>query len=295
MISIGSMSVDDGDVRVDAGGGVVHALLEGAVEVGEGLCAAGEAHVLAEVVAAGGAVAALAALDAGLDGDALADVEAAGAGRRRRGPNRGDHAGGLVPEHERGLERKVAVAAVEIVVHCSVRAGREHGGQVRRARSQWKRGLLTVAATETGRLDLDLDVALLWGPHGALLDAEVAGTVEDDGGLGAQHGGRHGSVRCGGGKRRRRGVRGGVRSQGVVVRRRDRLEGMLERERGAEGRGQRPGYILHAGTSLCAEAHCFLFTRLFLRFSFSVRAPGCRSRCTQAQGSLARPPPRSRG
>ena len=59
--------------RVEDVGGVVHALLEGAVEVGEGLGGAREAHVLAEVVAALGAVAALAALDARLDRDALAD------------------------------------------------------------------------------------------------------------------------------------------------------------------------------------------------------------------------------
>ena len=42
--------------RVEDVGGVVHALLESTVRVREGLCAAAEAHVLAEIVAALGAI-----------------------------------------------------------------------------------------------------------------------------------------------------------------------------------------------------------------------------------------------
>ena len=55
--------------------GVVHAVLESAIEVGKSLCAAGKAHGLAEVVATLGAVGAVIAHDAGLNGDALADDE----------------------------------------------------------------------------------------------------------------------------------------------------------------------------------------------------------------------------
>lgn len=55
-----------------------------------------------------------------------------------------------------------------------------------------ERQTLTVAAAETSCFDLDLNMALLWGPKGALLDAEVAGTVEGDGCLGAEDRGRHG-------------------------------------------------------------------------------------------------------
>ena len=103
--------------------GVVHAVLEGAVEVGEGLCAACEAHVFAEVVAALDAVRAGVAHDARLDGDALADDKVLYAGAYGR-----DGAGGLVAEDEWCLERKVSVAAVEVIVHCArgwVRGGGE--------------------------------------------------------------------------------------------------------------------------------------------------------------------------
>lgn len=197
--------------------GVVHALLEGAVEVRERLCAAREAHVLAEVVSALLAVAALPALDACLDRDALADVQA---GLRGAGPERSDDAGGLVAEDEGCLEGKVAVAAVQVVVHwrgCVSMLVTRAGGETRRGRKSdtrhagalmsqcrdaglavkciWEEGsaggkqgkalgkggrkaraevVLTVAAAETCGADLDLDVALLWRPDGALLDAEVA-------------------------------------------------------------------------------------------------------------------------
>lgn len=72
--------------RMEKLDGVVHAALEGAVEMREGLCGGAEAHVLAEVVsrALGGlgavgialdAVSALLAGDADLEGDALTDAE----------------------------------------------------------------------------------------------------------------------------------------------------------------------------------------------------------------------------
>lgn len=118
-----------GDVRVEDVCGVVHVVLEGAVEVREGLRAGGEAHVFAEVVAALGAVGAVVAHDAGLDGDALADDEVLDTG-----PDGGDDARGLVAEDEGCLEGEVAVAAVEVVVHCMWmgRAGRgERGGDKR--------------------------------------------------------------------------------------------------------------------------------------------------------------------
>ena len=47
-------------------------------------------------------------------------------------------------------------------------------------------GQHTVTATKAGRGDGNLDLALLWGPEGAVLDAEVLGTVEDDGVVGAE-------------------------------------------------------------------------------------------------------------
>ena len=62
----------------------------------------------------------------------------------------------------------------------------------------------TVTATEAGRGDGDLDLALLWGPESAVLDAEVLWAVEDDGAVGAEGDGGHGElvaeggvVRCG--------------------------------------------------------------------------------------------------
>ena len=100
---------------MDAGGGVVHALLEGAVEVGECLCAAGEAHVLAEVVAALCAVGAVVAHDARLDGYSLARDEVLDTGT-----DGGDDAGCFVTEDEGSLDDEVAVASVSVVVHCTV-------------------------------------------------------------------------------------------------------------------------------------------------------------------------------
>ena len=99
-------------------GGVGEAVLEGAVCVGEGLGGGAEAHGLAEVVAALGAEGAGVAHDAGLDGDALADDEALDAGA-----DGGDDACGLVAEDERGLDGKVAVAPVYVVVNWRSKIG----------------------------------------------------------------------------------------------------------------------------------------------------------------------------
>ena len=78
--------------------GVVHALLEGTVCMGEGLCAAAEAHVDAEVVAAVETVAALVrglggTRNARLNCDALANSEA-----RNAGPNGCDDTTSFVSE-----------------------------------------------------------------------------------------------------------------------------------------------------------------------------------------------------
>lgn len=53
--------------------GVVHTVLEGTVEMGEGFGTAAEPHALAEVVATLFAVVAVVAHDAGLDGYSLTD------------------------------------------------------------------------------------------------------------------------------------------------------------------------------------------------------------------------------
>ena len=90
---------------------MVHAVLEGAVEVREGLCAAAEAHAGAEVVAALVAVLALVAHDAGLDRDALAGHEVFYART-----DCGDDPSGFVAEDHGGLQGKVAVPAMGIVV-----------------------------------------------------------------------------------------------------------------------------------------------------------------------------------
>ena len=90
---------------------MVHAVLQRPVEVGESLCAAAEAHAGAEVVAAGVAVLALVAHDAGLDRDALAWDEVFYA--RADG---GDDPSGFVAEDHGGLQGEIAVPAMGIVV-----------------------------------------------------------------------------------------------------------------------------------------------------------------------------------
>jgi hypothetical protein len=52
-------------------GGMVHAFLKGAVEVGECFCAASKAEILAEIVAAFGAMVTVIAHDASLNSDSL--------------------------------------------------------------------------------------------------------------------------------------------------------------------------------------------------------------------------------
>ena len=47
-------------------------------------------------------------------------------------------------------------------------------------------GGLTVTSTETCCRYSDLDLALVWGPEGAWFKAEVLGTVEDNGVVGAE-------------------------------------------------------------------------------------------------------------
>jgi hypothetical protein len=57
---------------------------------------------------------------------------------------------------------------------------------------------LTVAATETCRDDLDLDVVVVRGPRGTVLESKVFGSVEDDGVLrGESDGGHGGEIRGG--------------------------------------------------------------------------------------------------
>lgn len=93
--------------------GVVHTLLKSAVEMRESLCAAGKSHVFAEVVAAAGAIGAVVAHDASLDGDALSDDEVLDTWTHSS-----HYTGSLVTEDERCLECEVAVTTVQIIVHC---------------------------------------------------------------------------------------------------------------------------------------------------------------------------------
>lgn len=72
---------------------VVHPLLQGSIEMREGLCAAGEPETFAEVVSTAGAVIAIVAHDTSFDGDALAYVETADAWT-----DGGDDAGSFVAE-----------------------------------------------------------------------------------------------------------------------------------------------------------------------------------------------------
>jgi hypothetical protein len=50
---------------------------------------------------------------------------------------------------------------------------------------------LTVAAAETCRDDVELDVVVLRGPRGTFLESEVFGSVEDEGVVGRESDGRH--------------------------------------------------------------------------------------------------------
>ena len=132
------------DVRVEDVRRVVHARLEGAVEVGEGLGAAREAEAGAEVVAAAETVHAGAAHDAGLDRDALAHGEVGDALAHGS-----DDACSLVTEYEGLAQRKVAVAAVLVVVHWGGQRGCQGRREARRRgahslshRDPWREQLL---------------------------------------------------------------------------------------------------------------------------------------------------------
>lgn len=91
---------------------VIHAVLESAVEVWEGLCAAAESHVLAEVVATLGAVVAVVAHDACLYCDTLTDDKVLYSRSHRC-----HDASCFMTEYERRLESKVSVASVNVVMH----------------------------------------------------------------------------------------------------------------------------------------------------------------------------------
>ena len=77
----------------------------------EGFCATAEAHVLAEVVAALGTVGAVVAHDASLDGYSLAGDEVLDPGA-----DGGDDTSGFMTKYERGLDDKVAITSVGVVV-----------------------------------------------------------------------------------------------------------------------------------------------------------------------------------
>ena len=64
-----------GDIRMEDMSGVIHAVLESAIEMRKRLGTAAKAHVLAEVVSALGTVVAVVAHNAGLDCNPLSDDE----------------------------------------------------------------------------------------------------------------------------------------------------------------------------------------------------------------------------
>lgn len=96
-------------------GWVVHVLLEGSIEVREGLSATSEPKTLAKVVTTLGAVAAVVAHNAGLDGYSLANKEIL-----NTRTNRGHDAGGLVAKDQGSLEGEVTVPAMDIIMDWDV-------------------------------------------------------------------------------------------------------------------------------------------------------------------------------
>lgn len=90
---------------------MVHVLLEGAIEVGEGLRAASEPEALAKVVSTLGAEATVVAHDAGFDSYSLADHEVL-----NTRANRGYDASRFVTKDHGCLEGKVAIPAMDIVM-----------------------------------------------------------------------------------------------------------------------------------------------------------------------------------
>lgn len=86
--------------------------MERAVEVRESFGAAAETHILAEVVSSVKAVSAFLAVYTGLNGNALANLD-----RSNTIADRSYNTGCFVAEYKRALEHKVAITAVDIVVH----------------------------------------------------------------------------------------------------------------------------------------------------------------------------------
>ena len=94
---------------------VVHILLEGSIEVGEGLGAACKPETLAEVVTTLGAVTTVVAHDPSLDGYSLANHKVL-----NTGTNSGHNARGFVAEDQGRLKGEVTVPAMSIIVDCQV-------------------------------------------------------------------------------------------------------------------------------------------------------------------------------
>ena len=92
-------------------GWVVHVLLKGSIEVGEGLGATSEPETLAEVVTTLGAEATVVTHDAGLDGYSLSNRKVLNART-----NRGHDASGFVTEDQGCLEGEVAVTAMDVIM-----------------------------------------------------------------------------------------------------------------------------------------------------------------------------------
>lgn len=92
-------------------GWVVHILLEGPIEMGEGLRAASKPETLAEVVTTLGAKATVVAHDAGLDSYSLANHEVLNVRT-----NSSDDASGLVTEDQGCLEGEVAIPTMDIIM-----------------------------------------------------------------------------------------------------------------------------------------------------------------------------------
>ena len=92
-------------------GWMVHVLLEGTIEVGEGFGATSEPETLAEVVTTLGAEATVITHDPGLDGYSLADHEVL-----NTRTNCGHDAGGFVAEDHGCLEGEITVPAVHIIM-----------------------------------------------------------------------------------------------------------------------------------------------------------------------------------
>lgn len=90
---------------------MVHVLLEGSIEVGEGLGATSKPEAFAKVVTTLGAITAVVAHNAGLDGYSLANHKIL-----NTRANCGHDAGRLMTEHQGRLEGEVAVPTVNIIV-----------------------------------------------------------------------------------------------------------------------------------------------------------------------------------